>query len=71
MFSPNSDAGTNVSRAGIMLSSIVAAVQTNPDLFSGYTVGAAYDEMFEAAGQPRPHYRPLYRRLQSIWSGRT
>ncbi len=66
MFSPNSDAGMNVSRLGTMLSSIAAALQTDPVLFSGYTLGAAYDEMFEAPGQPRPHYRSLYRRLQSI-----
>jgi uncharacterized circularly permuted ATP-grasp superfamily protein len=35
-------------------------------LFQGYTLGAAYDEMFDARLRPRPHYEALYRRLQSI-----
>lgn len=36
------------------------------DLFAGYALGAAYDEMFEAGNQPRPQYRALHRRLQSL-----
>lgn len=36
------------------------------DLFSGYETGAFYDEMFEAPGRPRPHYRQLYERLLSL-----
>jgi uncharacterized circularly permuted ATP-grasp superfamily protein len=36
------------------------------DLFRGYALGSAYDEMFEAAGRPRPHYQALYRRLQGL-----
>src|SRR5262249_1455169 len=35
-------------------------------LFRGYSLGEAYDEMFEAPQQPRPHYQPLYRRLQNL-----
>src|SRR3954453_2290143 len=36
-----------------------------PDgLFQGYALGAAYDEMFDAAMRPRPHYNVLYRRLR-------
>ena len=27
--------------------------------FSGYELGAAFDEMFDAAGEARPHCRPL------------
>ena len=38
-------------------------VTTAPGLFSGYELGAAYDEMIDAAGGPRPHYRPLFDRL--------
>jgi uncharacterized circularly permuted ATP-grasp superfamily protein len=49
-----------------MLPSIASAPQAKLDLFSGYTLGAAYDEMFEAADRPRPHYLSLYRRLLSI-----
>jgi uncharacterized circularly permuted ATP-grasp superfamily protein len=37
-----------------------------PDLFHGYTFGAAYDEMFAGPGQPRPHYQALYRRLRAL-----
>jgi uncharacterized circularly permuted ATP-grasp superfamily protein len=32
-------------------------------LFAGYTLGGAYDEMFDAERQPRPHYCALYQRL--------
>jgi uncharacterized circularly permuted ATP-grasp superfamily protein len=35
-------------------------------LFEGYTLGAAYDEMFDGARRPRQHYQALYRRLQEI-----
>src|SRR5262249_56059684 len=38
-----------------------------PDaLFQGYSLGAAYDEMFDRDLRPRPHYQALYRRLQGI-----
>jgi uncharacterized circularly permuted ATP-grasp superfamily protein len=37
-------------------------------LFQGYSVGAAYDEMFDRLLRPRPHYEPLFRRLQSLVS---
>ncbi|MBV9084028.1 MAG: circularly permuted type 2 ATP-grasp protein, partial [Acidobacteriaceae bacterium] len=40
--------------------------QTIADPFSRYEITAAYDEMFRAAGRPRPHYRPLYTRLLSL-----
>ncbi|MBY0526174.1 MAG: circularly permuted type 2 ATP-grasp protein [Gemmataceae bacterium] len=40
--------------------------ESRTDLFHDYSLGIAYDEMFEAPGQPRPHYRALYRRLQSL-----
>jgi uncharacterized circularly permuted ATP-grasp superfamily protein len=33
------------------------------DLWSGYELGVAYDEMVDAGGGPRPHYRPLFDRL--------
>ncbi len=36
-----------------------------PALFGGYRL-AAYDEMFEAAGRPRPHYRALHDRLLGL-----
>lgn len=35
-------------------------------LFSIYHMMGGYDEMFEGAGQPRPHYRQLYNRLQDL-----
>ena len=30
------------------------------DLFRGYALGSAYDEMFVRPGEPRRHYLPLY-----------
>jgi uncharacterized circularly permuted ATP-grasp superfamily protein len=35
-------------------------------LLSSYTLGAAYDEMFEAPLRPRAHYRALFQRLSSL-----
>lgn len=32
-------------------------------LFNSYFLDTAYDEMFDAAGEPRPHYGALYRHL--------
>jgi uncharacterized circularly permuted ATP-grasp superfamily protein len=37
-------------------------------LFDGYALGTAYDEMFDRAFVPRPHYQALFRRLQSLGS---
>ncbi len=37
-------------------------------LFEGYSLGAAYDEMFDRDGQPRPHYLTLFRRLRGLSS---
>jgi uncharacterized circularly permuted ATP-grasp superfamily protein len=33
------------------------------ELFKGYSLGAAYDEMFGPGLRPRPHYQALFRRL--------
>jgi uncharacterized circularly permuted ATP-grasp superfamily protein len=35
-------------------------------LFDAYRLMAGYDEMFEAKGTPRPHYRQLCHRLQEL-----
>jgi uncharacterized circularly permuted ATP-grasp superfamily protein len=35
-------------------------------LFDGYTANGFYDEMFEASGEPRPHYRKLYQTLSQM-----
>jgi uncharacterized circularly permuted ATP-grasp superfamily protein len=51
------------------LRSVVApplAVSATDDLFSGYAIGAVYDEMFLREGEPRPHYQTLYRQLRSL-----
>src|SRR2546423_1741627 len=34
--------------------------------FHDYWLDDAYDEMFEAASVPRPHYQPLYELLQEL-----
>jgi uncharacterized circularly permuted ATP-grasp superfamily protein len=36
------------------------------DLFRGYGLGAVYDEMFAAPGEPRPHYQELYRQFRAL-----
>jgi uncharacterized circularly permuted ATP-grasp superfamily protein len=36
------------------------------DLFRGYALGAAYDEMFARPGEPRPHYLALYKLLREL-----
>jgi uncharacterized circularly permuted ATP-grasp superfamily protein len=36
------------------------------DLFAGYTLGTAFDEMFDRSLAPRPHYRSLYHRLRQL-----
>jgi uncharacterized circularly permuted ATP-grasp superfamily protein len=51
-----------------------AAPVTPPHLaslahFSSYALGTAYDEMFDAQGQPRPQYEALYDRLQAVGAG--
>lgn len=35
-------------------------------MFDGYHLNNIFDEMFEAAGRPRPHYQPLHARLQAL-----
>jgi uncharacterized circularly permuted ATP-grasp superfamily protein len=35
-------------------------------LITAYDVGPFFDEMLEADGSPRPHYRPLYERLSAL-----
>lgn len=37
-----------------------------PDFFNTYDLGGFYDEMFEAPGVPRPHYRRLWDRYQKM-----
>ena len=39
------------------------------NLFEQYETGAFYDEMFVRAGQPRPHYRQLFRSLAELSVG--
>jgi uncharacterized circularly permuted ATP-grasp superfamily protein len=36
------------------------ARQPASDLFAGYQIDGAYDEIFEAPGVPRPHYRAVF-----------
>jgi len=35
-------------------------------LFGSYFLDAAYDEMFDPAGTPRPHFLPLFQRLHEL-----
>ena len=35
-------------------------------IFERYTIGRAYDEMFEAAGRARPHYTGIHERLCAL-----
>ena len=38
-------------------------------MFEGYQTDGFYDEMFDAQGHPRPHYRRLHERFQSLDRG--
>src|ERR1700719_4163165 len=40
--------------------------QRQNELLGGYALGTAYDEMFDRSMQPRPHYRALFNRLESM-----
>jgi uncharacterized circularly permuted ATP-grasp superfamily protein len=47
----------------------LATPATRPDLhglFRGYSLGAAYDEMFDRGIRPRPHYEVLFRLVQGM-----
>src|SRR5437588_1564611 len=43
-----------------------AGAPVSDDLFRGYTLGAAHDEMFASPGVPRPHYQALVRHLSAL-----
>ena len=36
------------------------------NLIAGYDAGSFFDEMLDADGRPRPHYRALYERLGAL-----
>jgi uncharacterized circularly permuted ATP-grasp superfamily protein len=40
--------------------------QSTPDLFSGYTLSDAFDEMFDGKAQPRRPYRKLHKELLKL-----
>jgi len=40
--------------------------EVNAGLIAGYDVGPFFDEMVDAEGRPRPHYRALYDRLSAM-----
>ena len=42
------------------------AIQAAPDLFAGYTLSEAFDEMFDGKGQPRRAYRKLHKELLKL-----
>ena len=42
------------------------ATQAAPDLFVGYTLSEAFDEMFDGRGQPRRAYRKLHKELLKL-----
>jgi uncharacterized circularly permuted ATP-grasp superfamily protein len=44
---------------------LASSTPDEPALFGGYRL-AAYDEMFEGPGRPRPHYVPLHDRLIAV-----
>jgi uncharacterized circularly permuted ATP-grasp superfamily protein len=49
-----------------MIDTGTTSERVSSGLFQGYTLGTAYDEMFDREMRPRPHYQALYRRLQSL-----
>src|ERR1700730_6287688 len=49
-----------------MLKTAAMPAHVSDDLFRGYGLGAAYDEMFQRSLQPRPHYQALHRCLRGM-----
>ena len=50
-----------------MIETATPAVEPIPNgLFQRYSLGTAYDEMFEGESCPRPHYHALFRRLAGL-----
>jgi uncharacterized circularly permuted ATP-grasp superfamily protein len=50
-----------------MMETAIPPVEPIPNgLFGSYSLGTAYDEMFEGALRPRPHYQALCRRLAGL-----
>src|SRR5262245_38213220 len=50
-----------------MVETAERVAESAPDgLFTGYSLGAAYDELFDQSMQPRSHYQTLFRRLKGI-----
>src|SRR5262245_32409055 len=43
-----------------------AGRRIHPPPFKNYELDAAYDEMFDYRGEPRPHYAELYNRLLEL-----
>jgi len=46
-----------------MQNTLSASAVSDFSLFRNYELGRAFDEMFDAAGHPRPHYLPLFEML--------
>ncbi|MGC1384241.1 MAG: circularly permuted type 2 ATP-grasp protein, partial [Candidatus Acidiferrales bacterium] len=46
--------------------SATPAKMTQSGIFSGYSTGGFYDEMFAADGEPRPHYAKLFQKFASM-----
>ena len=42
---------------------------TVASLLNGYEPGGFFDEMFEASGEPRAHYRKIHARLETMGRG--
>jgi uncharacterized circularly permuted ATP-grasp superfamily protein len=50
-----------------MIESATPTTESRPNgLFQGYSLGSAYDEMFDEDFRPRPHYEVLCRRLSGL-----
>jgi uncharacterized circularly permuted ATP-grasp superfamily protein len=53
-------------RSETIAETVAEICQPVADPFAGYALGAAYDEMIAAGGEPRAHYRPLHDRLRGL-----
>jgi uncharacterized circularly permuted ATP-grasp superfamily protein len=53
-------------RTANMLETMASAPKPRGELFADYALGAAYDEMFAAPGEPRLHYQNLFRRMEGL-----
>src|SRR5258707_7972862 len=53
-------------KLSLMAETATAGQATLPAPFSNYSLDTSFDEMFQSAGMPHPHYQALFNQLLSL-----